>query len=1200
MSKTFWVHRSAGRILGNANSFSLSVEALVGFDVIAVVSSFSPGWNFPAAWTEVAGLSGIPTSAGGTGNGRIRIFKTTATATSVNFSVSGHSWGAGTVMLLSLTNTVDIEELEGFVNIQPAAFVEVPDKEPGQTVLWALCTSGNTSQSTHQPWVITPDDILQFTSNHPAQTGGTGTRQTVALDRGSGAATGRTFQPTDVTATSFGVLMLEVKPTGEGLSPPWEAMPDDYPFPTNTDKDFFGNEHPFRFDLSDFGFRFDAAVLCGYAFPSLPNINQLSWEIPFRFLISDFGFRFEDEILGGYPFEFYRLLDPPPPPPPPLAEMVSVELSSPGRYVGSETDITVSLVLQDVLDGDGVTTELYRNGTVHYKHFSTLIAGATDYSHTILADIFVGLAVGSFIVRVKLCRDDEFICEAATDYEVVPVPTVAFDLIEPWEIQLPITTPRIISSRWIMSGIGISRIQGTATLGDLPPTAFDLFSHTFHVNFQNVTELAIGEHSIGINATIISDVYGSASASASSEDILTVLAPIPEPEITSVSLDGVGRYVGNAVPVNVSVGLENIREGDSIIIRLRQGNSVFYEHNNVFSEGVTAYSRTIAASVFNDLTAGTYTVQIVFIRNYATRAESFTTYRLVDLPTLQLLDVSPNTIQLPVAHPENIEVTLQVFGAGVNTVSGMVTLDDTGFSSNINLTDSQFTVTLANVENLPPRGFSLSATVTVTSNNYGTVVLSEDFHNVLRVLEEIIPIQRNLRSNTLFIYDGFTLVHILQNYISLKWVRRYNRSGEFTLHLANTPENVELMKAGYIIAKDNDDEAAFIEDVVIGENIEVKGAFISKMLSFRVVDFTSEELVNLQATADMLVRNNFINTSADRIIPGLRIATYTISTQFVLARIENSTLEHWLEQQDIGFKVAFLPREQAFEFSLFDGRRAAAEFCENFRNVTDQQFFHQTAQARNVVMVEGQPIQQDGIDEPQRNIITVGNAQGLERREAYARSGRFPMTDFGHQFLRQNVPVKSLDVKIPDPYAPFEYRADYDVGDIVTIASESKGVSVTENIMEVTEFYDKTGFHIYAIFGRVPRNLLMEMREHNNRIDDLTNHPETPPLDLELIKDLVIPPIMEEIFDLIEFAPLPDWIYPFENFRELVEKTASDILGIVLRPEVIRVLEEMLPTIHHGGHIILDRMPTQAEINNMPNNAVVVVYNPNVIFTPSS
>ena len=256
-----------------------------------------------------------------------------------------------------------------------------------------------------------------------------------------------------------------------------------------------------------------------------------------------------------------------------------------------------------------------------------------------------------------------------------------------------------------------------------------------------------------------------------------------------------------------------------------------------------------------------------------------------------------------------------------------------------------------------------------------------------------------------------------------------------------------LARDGFIVAKDGDDEAGFIEDVVMGDSIEIRGAFISKMLAFRVVDFTSDTPVPLQATVNNLVTANFINTSHDRIIPGLRIANYSIAPQSVVARIENGTVEQWLEGLDIGFKVAFLPEQQAFEFSLYDGRQSQAEFCENFRNITDQQYFNKTARSRNVVLVEGQPID-SGMEDavPIRNIITIGNAQGLSRREAYVRSGRFPQHEFGQQFLQQNQPTISLDVKIIDPIEPFVYRQDYDIGDIVTIVSETYGVTLNRQI----------------------------------------------------------------------------------------------------------------------------------------------------------
>ena len=1166
MSNTFWVHRSAGFIMGNLSSRSGSVPAIIGCDVVAIVSSHSPHWTRPVGWTQIATLTGFG------GNNTISVLKRTAEAEIVTFNVSGWSWGAGTVLLISLTNTVDLNVIESFDTTDESDHVVVPDKDPGQAILWALCTRGNTGQNAHQLWDITPNDILQYISTHAAQGGGVGMRSTVAVDRGRGAATGRIFRPLDVTTTLFGVIMLEVIPTGTGLIPPWVLEPSvlgGYPHPNGTDKNLLDLQVPFRFHLSDLDF--------------------IGWKI-------------ETDTLGRYPFVFFRELEPPPPPPPPLAEITDIILNVPGRYVGSETDVIVTLGLQNVLDGDGITIQLYRAGAVYYDYSAILSASAETFSHTIPADIFVGLAVGSFVMRVELCRDDATIYVAGASYDVVPAPSVAFDIIEPWEIQQPITTPRTISSRWIMTGEGISRIQGSATLGGLPSTSFDLANQIFYVVFQNVTNLTVGSHSIAINLTITSDRYGTATASAARDNVLTVLPPIPDAEIIGVNLSVSGRYVGNALPIIVSANLANIRDEDSLTIRLRQGTAIFYEHSTILSDGVTDYSHTIEQSVIAGLDVGSYTIQVILIRDATTRDTVIATYRVVAAPTVRLLYVIPSAIQLPMAQLETINITFQVAGDGINTITGTITLDDTGFANNVNATATLFDVQLVGLTELAPRGYSVIANLSITSNVYGTVAISEGFNNVFRVLAEVIPIQRDLRSNALYIYNHFTIVQIIRNYVSLKWIRRYNRSGEFTLTLTNTPENAALAQTGFIVAKDNDDEAGFIEDVVIGEQIEIKGAFISKMLSFRVVNFTSEHLVNLQATADQLIMEHYIDTTPDRIIPGLRIADYTISTQFVLARIENSNLESWLENQDIGFKVAFLPEEEAFEFSLFDGRLAAAEFCENFRNITDQQYFNQTAQARNVVIVEGPPITNEWTDEPIRNLVTVGSAQGLSRREAYARAGRFPMFDFGHQFLRQNEPVESLDVKIIDPYTPFEYMRDYDIGDIVTIISESKDVTITQNIMEISEYYNKTGFHIYAIFGRVPRNLLMELRDNNYRLDDLMNNPEPPPLDLELIKDLIIPPLLEEIFDLIEFPPLPDWLYPWENFREWVEQASNMVLDTRLRPEVIKILEEILPGIigGHSGHIILDRLPTQAQINSFPDGAVVVVYNPNIVFTPVS
>jgi hypothetical protein len=268
---------------------------------------------------------------------------------------------------------------------------------------------------------------------------------------------------------------------------------------------------------------------------------------------------------------------------------------------------------------------------------------------------------------------------------------------------------------------------------------------------------------------------------------------------------------------------------------------------------------------------------------------------------------------------------------------------------------------------------------------------------------------------------------------------------------------------------------------------------------------------------------------------------------------------------------------ESFDFSMYDGKKSDAVFCESYRNINDQQYYKQTARARNVCLVEG----------AEDEVITVGDAQGLERREAYIRAGRYAPQDLGEQFLRQNEPVESLDVKIVNPYTPFEYKKDYDVGDIVTIISQSYGVEITRNILEVTEFFDRSGFHLYVVFGSIPRDLLMELQNQDNRLDELERAPDID-FDMDellvLLIDLVIPELVNEVFDKIEFPPFPDFLS-----EEEILKLIEDALA--------RLLKDLGGS---GNHVIIDRLPSQAEINTFPLNAEVLVYNPNQHFTPSS
>ena len=146
MSDTFWVHRTASTHGGNLNSFSVSVESIVGFDVIAVVSTFS-NRPFHAGWELCGEIIGI----GGNNNNRLSVLKRTADSTSTTYNTPSSSWGAGAVWLFSLTNTVDVEVLDESLHNGVLDF-DVQDKPADASVLWSMVMPGSIFSNPSPPW----------------------------------------------------------------------------------------------------------------------------------------------------------------------------------------------------------------------------------------------------------------------------------------------------------------------------------------------------------------------------------------------------------------------------------------------------------------------------------------------------------------------------------------------------------------------------------------------------------------------------------------------------------------------------------------------------------------------------------------------------------------------------------------------------------------------------------------------------------------------------------------------------------------------------------------------------------------------------------------------------------------------------------------------------------------------------------------
>jgi hypothetical protein len=272
-------------------------------------------------------------------------------------------------------------------------------------------------------------------------------------------------------------------------------------------------------------------------------------------------------------------------------------------------------------------------------------------------------------------------------------------------------------------------------------------------------------------------------------------------------------------------------------------------------------------------------------------------------------------------------------------------------------------------------------------------------------------------------------------------------------------------------------------------------------------------------------------------------------------------------------------------------------FSENYRNISEKEYFLQTSASRNVVIIE----------DDEKQIHEYGDAQGLNRREAYLKSGRYIPNELGTRFLEENRPQKSLDVKIVDPYQPFEYKTEYDVGDTVSVISEDYGVEIIKKILEITEYYDLTGFHLYIVFGDVPKTLLTELAQNNKRLDD-TWYGRNEWL------DNAIPGIVEGIEDKLPDLPVGDELLEIidgivsERIEEAVPPIVDEKLGDLKQDEafvdvVTDIVDQKLADAGLTGaysHVIIDHLPSQGEIDSYSENTIVLVYDPTNPYTPGS
>jgi hypothetical protein len=333
---------------------------------------------------------------------------------------------------------------------------------------------------------------------------------------------------------------------------------------------------------------------------------------------------------------------------------------------------------------------------------------------------------------------------------------------------------------------------------------------------------------------------------------------------------------------------------------------------------------------------------------------------------------------------------------------------------------------------------------------------------------------------------NFNLIAIVDTYQSLIWCKRYNDIGALDLQIEATNETLSVFKKGNYITRNDDDAIYRIEAIELDTNEDkdnslIVGAYdIKKILNQRIVYDTETYNTTVENAIRGLINNNFINpNNLSRKINNFALKNAKGFTELIQTQITYDVIGEKINElcktYNYGYK---LTRENGvFYFDLFKGVNRSINqsevspvvFSPEYDNLVSSKYNLDISEIKNVALVGGEG------EGKNRKKIEVGTATGLDRFEMFVDSsgvssneGEITDSEYyqmlienGKEQLAQNSTSTSFEGVVDTNL--YEYKKDFDLGDIVTLENEY-GIKVDARIIEIIETWNDTGYSLEPKF----------------------------------------------------------------------------------------------------------------------------------------
>ena len=324
---------------------------------------------------------------------------------------------------------------------------------------------------------------------------------------------------------------------------------------------------------------------------------------------------------------------------------------------------------------------------------------------------------------------------------------------------------------------------------------------------------------------------------------------------------------------------------------------------------------------------------------------------------------------------------------------------------------------------------------------------------------------------------------VSENQTSVIWTRKYFETGEFEIHTPITPDNVRLYQMGNIVWLQGAVEAGIIEDLIYEETptinaITVKGRFLESYMDRRIIHTT----VNFTGKTEVAMRQ--LLDGIEYALPNVELGTLqgfneTVSFQCTWKNL--LSFESKLAMaSNLGFRFRPDFNARKIYFDVYKGldrtrsqhSRSFTEFSDEFDNLNSASYSINDQLERTVAYVAGEG------EGSERRVVIVGDTTGTgyDRRELFVDAKDISSEDItdaeyvaaltqrGIEKLNENMMSNSLEC-VTVPQGNFDYKVNYDLGDVVTTRKSNWGISQDLRITEIQEVYEHGAMQVVPTLG---------------------------------------------------------------------------------------------------------------------------------------